>query len=75
MVLERESRRDGIWLFLLDQTCCSQQGKLTPNTVSTGNRKRRPCKGRRYTTKKYAKKSQHIFVMGLLITPGGLPCQ
>lgn len=72
LVLERESRRDGIWIFLLDQTCCSQQGKLTPNTVSVGNRQRRPCKGRRYTTKKYAKKSQHIFVMGLLITPGGL---
>jgi hypothetical protein len=72
LALEQESQNAGPWLFLLDQTCCSQQGKLTPNTVSTGNRKRRPRKGRRYSTKKYAKKSQHIFVMGLLITPGGL---
>jgi hypothetical protein len=72
LVLEQECQRDGLWLFILDQTCCSQQGQLTPNTVSTGNRQRRPCKGRRYGKKKYAKKSQHIFVMGLLITPGGL---
>jgi hypothetical protein len=72
LILEQESQKAGPWLFLLDQTCCSQQGKLTPNTVSTGNRKRRPGKGRRYSTKKYAKKSQHIFVMGLLITPSGL---
>ena len=72
LVLEQECQRDGIWLFILDQTCCSQQGKHTPNTVSTGNRKRRPRKGRRYSKRKYAKKSSHIFVMGLLITPGGL---
>ena len=72
LLLEEESRKAGPYLFILDQTCCSQQGKLAPNTVSTGNRQRRPCKGRRYNKKKYAKKSQHIFVMGLLITPGGL---
>jgi hypothetical protein len=72
LVLEHECQRDGLWLFILDQTCCSQQGKLTPNTVSTGNRQRRPRQGRRYSTRKYAKKSSHIFVMGLLITPGGL---
>jgi hypothetical protein len=72
LVLEQESHHAGLWLFLVDQTCCSQQGKLTANTVCSGNHQRRPRKGRRYHTKKYAKKSQHIFVMGLLITPGGL---
>ncbi|HEV3118553.1 MAG TPA: transposase [Gemmataceae bacterium] len=76
LVLEAEHRRGGIWLFLVDSTLCGQQGKKTENTYSTGNRKRRPRKGRRYNKYKYARKSCHCFVMGLLITPSGLrlPC-
>jgi Transposase DDE domain len=72
LLLEEERKRPGKWLFLLDQTCCSQQGSKTENTTSTGNRKRRPCKSRRYNKPKYAKKSIHIFVMGVLLTPSGL---
>lgn len=72
LALEQERRRSGDWFFLLDQTFCSQQGSKTENTYSMGNRKRRPRKGRRYNRKKYRRKRVHAFVMGLLITPGGL---
>jgi IS4 transposase len=66
-----ESRRRRRWLFCIDKTCTSRQGQKTPNTFSTGNRKRRPRKGRRYNQKKNAPKRCHGFVMGLLITPSG----
>jgi hypothetical protein len=59
------------WLFIVDKTNCSRQGEKTENTFSTGNRKRRPKKGRRYNQKKTAPKRCHGFVMGLLITPRG----
>jgi hypothetical protein len=71
LVLEQETERAGPWFFILDQTFCSQQGQKTENTYSMGNRKRRPCQGRRYG-RKTARRSVHAFVMGLLITPGGL---
>lgn len=70
-VIKMERRRSGRWLFAVDKTCASRQGKKTPNTFSTGNRQRRPCKGRRYNKKKTASKRCHGFVMGLLITPSG----
>jgi hypothetical protein len=63
--------KGGRWIFLLDQTLHSQQGQKTENTYSTGNRQRRPRKGRRYNKYKYAGKSCHCFVMGLLLTPSG----
>lgn len=66
-----ESRRRGKWLFLVDKTCCSRQGVKTKNTFSTGNRQRRPKKGRRYNKKKNAPKRCHGFAGGLLITPSG----
>jgi hypothetical protein len=72
ILLEQERRRPEHWLFLLDQTSCSQQGKKTENTYSTGNRKRRPRKGRRYGKTVHNPRTVHSFVMGLLITPGGL---
>ena len=72
VLLEQEYRRAGIWLFVLDETCCSQQGTQTENTFSTGNRQRRPRKGRRHSKKRYVRKTVHAFVVGLLITPGGL---
>jgi hypothetical protein len=75
-LLEQEERRGGVWLFIVDQTLCSHQGDKTENTFSTGNRQRRPRKGRRYSKYKHARKRCHCFVMGLLITPSGLriPC-
>jgi hypothetical protein len=71
-LLMMESRLSGIFWFLVDQTLVSQQGGKTQNTFSTGNRKRRPRKGRRYNKYKHARKSCHCFVKGLLITPSGM---
>jgi hypothetical protein len=69
-LLELESR-DGLFLFDIDQTFCGQQGKLTENTFSRGNKTKRPTKSKRQQ-KKYARRSCHCFVMGLLITPSGM---
>jgi hypothetical protein len=76
LLLQRESRGTGLWVFILDQTYCSQQGHQTENTFSCGNRTRRPKKGRRYQKRKAARRSCHGFVCGLLLTPSGfrLPC-
>jgi hypothetical protein len=71
-LLRMETRGDERFLFLVDQTLVSQQGGKTQNTYSTGNRKRRPRKGRRYSKYKHARKSCHCFVKGLLITPSGI---
>lgn len=70
-LLEQESGK-GRFLFILDATLCSQQGKKTENTYSAGNRQRRPKKGRRYGKQKRTRKSCHSFTMGLLITPSGI---
>jgi hypothetical protein len=61
----------GKFLFLIDATMFSQAGKKTQNTYSTGNRKRRPKKGRRYNNRKFRRKNVHSFTFGLLITPSG----
>jgi hypothetical protein len=71
-VLLLESQHAGTFLFLVDQTLVSQQGGKTENTFSTGNRKRRPRKGRRYSHYRHARKTCHCFVKGLLLTPSGL---
>lgn len=65
-----ESKR-GRFLFLVDATMFSQSGKKTQNTYSTGNRQRRPKKGRRYNNRKVRRKNVHSFTFGLLITPSG----
>jgi hypothetical protein len=70
-LLALESLR-GLFVFIIDATLCSQSGKHTENTYSTGNRQRRPRKGRRYGKQKHLRKSCHSFTMGLLITPSGL---
>jgi hypothetical protein len=70
-LLERESG-DGLFIYIIDATLCGQAGKKTENTYSTGNRQRRPRKGRRHGKHKHAKKSCHSFTMGLLITPSGV---
>jgi Transposase DDE domain len=72
LVLETERKRCGRWVLIFDQTYCSQQGAKTENTYSTGNRERRPAKNRRHSKKKHARRTVHGFVMGLLLTPGGL---
>jgi hypothetical protein len=71
-LLLMESRRSERFFFLVDQTLASQQGGKTENTFSSGNRQRRPRKGRRYNKYKHARKSCHCFVKGLLITPSGI---
>ncbi len=75
LLLQAEARRDGTWLFLLDQTYVGQQGQKTQNTFSRANYRPRVKKGNR-KNKKYARRSCHGFVMGLLLTPSGLriPC-
>ena len=63
--------RRGTLRVLIDATLTSQAGQKTANTYSTGNRKRRPRKRRRYGKYKHAQKNCHSFTMGLLITPSG----
>lgn len=70
-LLDRESPR-GLFVYIVDATLCGQAGQKTENTYSTGNRRRRPHKGRRYGKHKRAPKSCHSFTMGLLITPSGV---
>jgi len=71
-LLALATQATGRWVFILDQTLCSQQGDKTENTYSTGNRQRRPRKGRRYNKYTHRRKRCHCFVMGLLIAPSGL---
>jgi hypothetical protein len=63
---------DGRYVYIVDATLSSQSGKRTENTFSTGNRQRRPRKGRRYGKNKHARKNCHSFTTGLLITPSGV---
>src|SRR3954453_21402108 len=57
-LLDREAA-DGLFVFLIDATLTSQAGTKTENTYSTGNRRRRPCKARRYNKNKRAQKNCH----------------
>jgi hypothetical protein len=70
-LLDREAGK-GQFVFITDATLVSQAGKKTENTYSTGNRQRRPRKGRRYGKYKHAQKNCHSFTMSLLITPSGI---
>jgi hypothetical protein len=62
----------GTYVFVVDATLCGQAGKCTENTYSTGNRQRRPRKGRRHSGYRYHRRSCHSFTVGLLLTPSGL---
>jgi hypothetical protein len=75
LLLQAENRRQGTWVFIVDQTYCGQQGQKTENTFSRANYRPRPKKGQR-RQKKHARRSCHGFIMGLLLTPSGLriPC-
>jgi Transposase DDE domain len=70
-LLEAEVR-EGKFVFIVDATLITQSGKKTQNTYNTGNRQRRPRKGRRYGKTKHARKNCHSFTSGLLITPSGI---
>jgi hypothetical protein len=65
------ARPGGRYVFIVDSTSVGHQGEHTSNTFSTGNRQRRPAKGRRYGNYQHAKRGCHLFVWGLLITPDG----
>lgn len=69
-LLQMEASK-GRFFFIIDATLTSQSGRKTQNTHSTGNRQRRPQKGRRYNKKKVNRKRCHSFTFGLLITPSG----
>ncbi len=75
LLLRQESRTDGTWVFILDQTYCGQQGQQTENTFSRANYRPRAKKGNR-KQKRHARRSCHGFVHGLLLTPSGfrIPC-
>jgi len=64
--------RRGRFVLIIDTTNVGHQGEHTENVFSTGNRKRRPAKNRRYSKVKHARRGCHAFVCGLLITPGGI---
>lgn len=61
----------GQYIFIVDSTLMGHQGRQIENTYSTGNRQRRPAKGRRFNKYTYASRSTHCFVFGLLLTPSG----
>ena len=70
-LLTMEASTGGKFIFIVDGSMFSKSGLRTQNTYSTGNRKRRPSKGRRYNKKKVRRKHVHNFTFGLLITPSG----
>jgi hypothetical protein len=62
---------DRLHILVLDSTFHSQQGKHTQNTISSGNKQKRPKKSNRHQ-KKHHRHSGHCFVFALLLTPNGL---
>lgn len=60
------------YILIVDSVLVGHQGKTMENTYSTGNRKRREQKNRRYKKYKYASKGCHCFVFALLLTPEGV---
>jgi hypothetical protein len=67
--------QEGAWLFLLDQTYCGHQSSRLENSYSTAHRGRRQKhepKNKRKKRKQQKQSYCHCFVMGLLLTPGGL---
>lgn len=70
--LMRHESALGTYVFIVDATLCGQAGACTENTYSTGNRNRRPRKGRRYGGYRHHRRSCHAFTVGLLLTPSGL---
>jgi hypothetical protein len=69
--LLQAGRSRGRFAFIVDSTSVSHQGQHIENTFSSGNRQRRPAKGRRYSHYKRVPRACHLFVFGLLLTPEG----
>jgi hypothetical protein len=69
-LLQMESRRSGVWIFIVDQTYNGQSGSKTENTFSRANYRPRSKQSNR-KQKKWAKRSCQGFVLGLLISPSG----
>jgi hypothetical protein len=65
------SKGHGQYVFIVDATNVSHQGANQENTISTGNRQRRACAGRRYSKYRRSPKSFHASVWGILLTPEG----
>lgn len=63
--------RGRLHVLLIDSTLHSTQGRCTANTFSCGNTQARPKKSDRHQ-KKVHRKSAHLFVCALLLTPRGL---
>ena len=68
------SAPQGTYLFILDQTYCSQQGQLAENTFRMGAKssKKKAKKKKGKSGYVLAQRQCHCFVMGLLITPQGI---
>jgi hypothetical protein len=62
----------GLFYLLIDSVLCSHQEGKWENGFSTGNRQRRPKKGRRYSKRTSKRKLCHCFVQGLLLLPNGV---
>jgi hypothetical protein len=68
LLLDSCGREVGTWLFVLDQTCRTTQGRQARNTYSARNTSRRPKNSQRQQ-KKAPPHRTHVFVCGLLISP------
>jgi hypothetical protein len=66
------SAPQGTYLFIVDQTYCSQQGKRAENTFRMGSKSSQKKKKKRKSGYTLAQRQCHCFVMGLLITPNGV---
>jgi hypothetical protein len=70
-LLEFETNKKGLFLFIVDQTICSVQAESAENSYHPRNTQKRTRKSNR-KQKKSPKRSCHCFVMGLLVTPSGI---
>jgi hypothetical protein len=70
-LLALEAKKDGLFIFDIDQTYCSSQSGSRQNSFRCGTKGQRPRTSKSKQRKK-AKRSCHCFVMGLLITPSGI---
>jgi DDE family transposase len=67
------SAPEGTYLFILDQTYCSQQGMRAENTFRMGAKSsKKKAKSKRKSGYVLAQKQCHCFVAGLLITGQGI---
>ena len=65
----RNGRRQGTFIFDIDQTYCSQQGKLTENTIIRGEKTKRPRRARARTSRRSTPAVVPLFRDGLADYP------